>query len=131
MAPRGTPTCCSDVTLSGDVPCLPGMAELTPRLASRAMVTIQTPRCCRTMRLIMIFPNLVSRCLQRRRWWASRACWCVRHGYCALNPAADPVLCVDTCLLYTSDAADDLLCVDLGGRRIIKKKKKNKNINKK
>src|SRR5450756_3207529 len=23
-----------------------------------------------------------------------------------------------TCLLYTSDAADDLLCVDLGGRRI-------------
>ena len=28
------------------------------------------------------------------------------------------------CLLYTSDAADDLLCVDLGGRRIIKKKTK-------
>ena len=27
-----------------------------------------------------------------------------------------------TCLLYTSDAADDLRCVDLGGRRIIKKK---------
>ena len=26
------------------------------------------------------------------------------------------------CLLYTSDAADDLLCVDLGGSRIIKKK---------
>src|SRR5450756_2032678 len=25
----------------------------------------------------------------------------------------------DACLLYTSDAADDLLCVDLGGRRII------------
>src|SRR5659263_604727 len=30
---------------------------------------------------------------------------------------------VSACLLYTSDAADDLLCVDLGGRRIIKKKK--------
>src|SRR5680860_123400 len=29
----------------------------------------------------------------------------------------------DGCLLYTSDAADDLLCVDLGGRRIIKKTK--------
>ena len=29
----------------------------------------------------------------------------------------------NACLLYTSDAADDLLCVDLGGRRIIKKKK--------
>ena len=25
------------------------------------------------------------------------------------------------CLLYTSDAADDLLCVDLGGRRVLKK----------
>src|SRR5665811_817549 len=31
---------------------------------------------------------------------------------------------VVTCLLYTSDAADDLTRVDLGGRRIIKKKKK-------
>ena len=30
---------------------------------------------------------------------------------------------VDFCLLYTSDAADELLCVDLGGRRSIKKKK--------
>eukprot|EP00831_Metopus_contortus_P057008 TRINITY_DN4952_c0_g1_i6.p1 TRINITY_DN4952_c0_g1~~TRINITY_DN4952_c0_g1_i6.p1 ORF type:complete len:164 (-),score=29.82 TRINITY_DN4952_c0_g1_i6:32-523(-) len=29
------------------------------------------------------------------------------------------------CLLYTSDAADDTPCVDLGGRRIIKKKKNN------
>ena len=25
------------------------------------------------------------------------------------------------CLLYTSDAADDMQCVDLGGRRSIKK----------
>ena len=32
-----------------------------------------------------------------------------------------------TCLLYTSDAADERSSVDLGGRRIIKKKK-NKNI---
>ena len=30
-----------------------------------------------------------------------------------------------SCLLYTSDAADDLLCVDLGGRRIIKKRQFN------
>ena len=29
------------------------------------------------------------------------------------------------CLLYTSDAADERSSVDLGGRRIIKKKKKN------
>ena len=32
-----------------------------------------------------------------------------------------------TCLLYTSDAADERSSVDLGGRRIIKKKTKNKN----
>ena len=31
-----------------------------------------------------------------------------------------------SCLLYTSDAADDLLCVDIGGRRIIKKKNTKK-----
>ena len=30
---------------------------------------------------------------------------------------------VQACLLYTSDAADERSSVDLGGRRIIKKKK--------
>ena len=35
---------------------------------------------------------------------------------------ADGVL--RACLLYTSDAADERSSVDLGGRRIIKKKKK-------
>src|SRR5450756_1776278 len=30
----------------------------------------------------------------------------------------DPDADLRVCLLYTSDAADDLLCVDLGGRRI-------------
>src|SRR5680860_765795 len=41
-----------------------------------------------------------------------------------LPPGVFNVICGEraTCLLYTSDAADDLLCVDLGGRRIIKKK---------
>ena len=48
------------------------------------------------------------------------------------NPASDFIFLANwkegntvyiICLLYTSDAADDLLCVDLGGRRIIKKKK--------
>ena len=36
---------------------------------------------------------------------------------------------IHPCLLYTSDAADELLCVDLGGRRILQKKK-NKKTNK-
>ena len=31
-----------------------------------------------------------------------------------------------SCLLYTSDAADERSSVDLGGRRIIKKKRKTK-----
>src|SRR5659263_788719 len=34
-------------------------------------------------------------------------------------PAGERPLRAPGCLLYTSDAADDLLCVDLGGRRII------------
>ena len=33
-------------------------------------------------------------------------------------------LFIEICLLYTSDAADDMQCVDLGGRRIIKKLKR-------
>src|SRR5450756_161264 len=40
-----------------------------------------------------------------------------------LTVAENVALGTKSCLLYTSDAADDLLCVDLGGRRIIKKKK--------
>ena len=36
-----------------------------------------------------------------------------------------------SCLLYTSDAADERSSVDLGGRRIIKKKKKQNNKKKK
>ena len=44
----------------------------------------------------------------------------------AVNPYGDGQ--ASDCLLYTSDAADDLLCVDLGGRRIIKKKKHTKQL---
>eukprot|EP00657_Telonema_sp_P-1_P001575 TRINITY_DN14175_c0_g1_i1.p1 TRINITY_DN14175_c0_g1~~TRINITY_DN14175_c0_g1_i1.p1 ORF type:complete len:182 (+),score=48.90 TRINITY_DN14175_c0_g1_i1:165-710(+) len=36
-----------------------------------------------------------------------------------INDAVRAVEQIMNCLLYTSDAADDLLCVDLGGRRII------------
>src|SRR5665811_2598920 len=44
----------------------------------------------------------------------------VRRAWSVSNIIADHFV---TCLLYTSDAADDLTRVDLGGRRIIKKKK--------
>ena len=36
-----------------------------------------------------------------------------------------PGVYVEDCLLYTSDAADERSSVDLGGRRIIKKKTKH------
>ena len=38
------------------------------------------------------------------------------------NTMINSDLSINYCLLYTSDAADDMQCVDLGGRRIIKKK---------
>ena len=45
--------------------------------------------------------------------------------YIKYNPIDHPsgFIMSDSCLLYTSDAADDGESVDLGGRRIIKKKK--------
>eukprot|EP00831_Metopus_contortus_P021955 TRINITY_DN1992_c0_g1_i3.p1 TRINITY_DN1992_c0_g1~~TRINITY_DN1992_c0_g1_i3.p1 ORF type:complete len:108 (-),score=31.76 TRINITY_DN1992_c0_g1_i3:35-358(-) len=42
----------------------------------------------------------------------------------ASSGESQPMYDIKSCLLYTSDAADDTPCVDLGGRRIIKKKKK-------
>ena len=39
--------------------------------------------------------------------------------YTTLELVKSPESKIYTCLLYTSDAADDLLCVDLGGRRVI------------
>ena len=41
-----------------------------------------------------------------------------------MSPAIDMVRMACSCLLYTSDAADERSSVDLGGRRIIKKKTK-------
>src|SRR5450756_3130281 len=54
-------------------------------------------------------------------------CVLKRHGEGHVVPPHLINYRANICLLYTSDAADDLLCVDLGGRRIIKKKKKKKN----
>src|SRR5450756_2504041 len=47
-----------------------------------------------------------------------------RRSTARTAPRLWPITRISSCLLYTSDAADDLHCVDLGGRRIIKKKKK-------
>src|SRR5450756_1055478 len=50
--------------------------------------------------------------------------WQALRGQCRSIDKLAATSSIRTCLLYTSDAADDLLCVDLGGRRIIKKKKR-------
>ena len=55
-------------------------------------------------------PTLIHPVLQETGQWASMVHPPDQSG-------ADP------CLLYTSDAADERSSVDLGGRRIIKKKK--------
>src|SRR5664280_3716472 len=50
----------------------------------------------------------------------------VSRGICwdtSFNPTVNNAWCRYICLLYTSDAADEEDSVDLGGRRIIKKKK--------
>ena len=52
------------------------------------------------------------------------AAGCGRPGNCRENEKRP---CRDNCLLYTSDAADERSSVDLGGRRIIKKKTSNSN----
>ena len=46
------------------------------------------------------------------------------QGQVSKHPAMDinELMKLLTCLLYTSHAADELLCVELGGRRVIKKK---------
>ena len=52
----------------------------------------------------------------------------VVHDALAHQPeVAGRLALLGVCLLYTSDAADERSSVDLGGRRIIKKKKRERN----
>src|SRR5678809_1567425 len=47
-------------------------------------------------------------------------------GWRIVHTMGSKITKLQPCLLYTSDAADERSSVDLGGRRIIKKKKKKK-----
>ena len=49
-------------------------------------------------------------------------CGAVGSGTAGFGTAGIGADCGCACLLYTSDAADERSSVDLGGRRIIKKK---------
>ena len=65
-------------------------------------------------------------------WTRGNGSFCIVlcKGISAITtPPVDGI--VYTCLLYTSDAADERSSVDLGGRRIIKKKKSSKKKKKK
>ena len=59
---------------------------------------------------------------QSKRWSTSTPAHRDRHRCCGLLLQEEEEQ-GQVCLLYTSDAADDLTRVDLGGRRIIKKKR--------
>src|SRR5678815_3847667 len=59
-------------------------------------------------------------------WWVHRYTWCSCKAHCAGGRRRYTTCCLMgnhyTCVLYTSDAADERTSVDIGGRRIIKKK---------
>ena len=61
------------------------------------------------------------RCLQRSKFMS------LARAVNQLSKANGPPEC-QACLLYTSDAADERSSVDLGGRRIIKKKKEHEEV---
>ena len=57
-----------------------------------------------------------------RKYWSDLKAKLKKEG----SELSEKIGQLKICLLYTSDAADERSSVDLGGRRIIKKKKKNR-----
>src|SRR5450756_3241558 len=68
---------------------------------------------------LMLIDSLIGESLRKRLGRTTKA-GTLRSA--DISPMSS-LFAVCDCLLYTSDAADDLLCVVLGGRRLIKKKK--------
>ncbi len=109
MWPKSLPRCLSSSTWAGcPKPC---------RVALLLLLLLPSCYCCyytSALSLLLLFSLLPSHC-----------CYCFtaalsllrRRHFCTCILAA-------TCPFYTSDAADEEDCVDLGGRRIIKKKKR-------
>ena len=58
----------------------------------------------------------------QQNWWFDQR----RDIVASTSAALDYLQYIYDCLLYTSDAADERSSVDLGGRRIIKKKTQDK-----
>src|SRR5664280_3684638 len=87
-------------------------------------------RCLASRSIGLIFQRRRGSC---RRLWNRRSCSSslTENQYLTRMIPSSINWCSKTCLLYTSDAADEEDSVDLGGRRIIKKKKKKKKEKKK
>ena len=67
-------------------------------------------------------------CIRDRRWTVVDGCGneAMAMQTITVGGGGVPILVPNhACLLYTSDAADERSSVDLGGRRILKKKKTN------
>src|SRR5450756_1008796 len=120
---------------AGAHPCFPGQRALSSRQARAGMVSPAgtTHQAALHPNLLPAFepdravmgPHAQTRHAQQVLRNLRSICRCdARFPARKSSPELGQPMC---CLLYTSDAADDLLCVDLGGRRIIKKKKKKKN----
>src|SRR5680860_544781 len=110
--------------------------DILDDLVSRSPIGFQRPRPGEIMMELRVFADAATLAEQAAALIASR----IKDGATTLGLAGgntpkatyeqlrhqdipwDRVVAWLPCLLYTSDAADDLLCVDLGGRRIIKKK---------
>src|SRR5450756_2792319 len=103
-----------DVTVSSAVP-----AVVPPRTAKadEASRSVSATRESEPLPMSPLAPELVAR---MQRYWQAANYLTVGQIYLRENPLLREPLRAGhiNCLLYTSDAADDLLCVDLGGRRI-------------
>ena len=106
-------------------PLLPGMdEELRKRLIEQEIRSrLGDP----TIRWITDSTNRVQAHCDFCGNYASPEIGCIscRSGNGPPRISPEEAIRITACLLYTSDAADDLLCVDIGGRPIIKKKKNN------
>src|SRR5450756_964210 len=82
--------------------------------ASKASGTAERPATAAFMAVSSMRPSRKAKAMATRK----RAVNWVLYAFVDATAISGPAHVYSTCLLYTSDAADDLLCVDLGGRRI-------------
>src|SRR5450756_1495110 len=102
----------------GDVPGFQTISEHRHPLFGATAIVSRTTRPPAGQRLCASQRSYVPECTRRRR--SFRSCRslrsAMRRARASTGSCDSPGCTTNGCLLYTSDAADDLLCVDLGGR---------------